>query len=98
MALVHTVGASSVHFTLACPMLHHTLSRNSAAPIDFWGGKGLEEVYLRVFGLRKERKITQNAETAKTTIQTVFDPSFFHITLGGGPRQPGLKKKLKKTS
>ena len=37
----------------------------------------------------------KNAETAKNTIQIVFDPSFFHITLGGGARHPGLKKKLK---
>ena len=40
--------------------------------------------YLRVFGLiRKVRKMTKNAETAKNTIQTVFDPSFFHTTLVG---------------
>ena len=55
-------------------------------------GKGLEKVYLRVFGLRKVRKMTKNAETAKNTIQTVFDPSFFHTTLGGALGNRASKK------
>ena len=45
-------------------------------------GKGLEKVYLPDFGLRKVQKMTKNAETAKNTIQNVFDPSFFHTVMG----------------
>ena len=40
--------------------------------------------------------MTKNAKTAKNTIQTVFDPSLFSHNARGGPRQPGLEKKLKK--
>ena len=46
-------------------------------------GKGLEKVYLLVFCLRKVRKTTKNAETAKNAIHTVFDPSFPPTMLGG---------------
>ena len=60
-------------------------------------GKGLEKVNLRVFGLRKVRKMAKNAETEKNTIQTVFDPSFFHITLGG-PSATGPKKNPEKNT
>ena len=55
-------------------------------------GKGLEKVYLLDFGLRKVRKMTKNAETAKNTIQNVCDPSFFHTLLGGALGSRTLKK------
>ena len=58
----------------------------------FFLGKGLEKVYLLDFGLRKVQKTTKNAETAKNTIQTVFDPSFFHTMLGGALGNRASKK------
>ena len=37
--------------------------------------------------------MTKNAETARNTIQTVFDPSFFHTVLGGALGNRASKKK-----
>ena len=41
--------------------------------------------------------MTKNAETAKNTIQTVFDPSFFHTMLGGALGNRAPKKTEKQT-
>ena len=41
--------------------------------------------------------MTKNAETAKNTIQTVFDPNYFHTMLGGTLGNRVWKKTEKKT-
>ena len=48
------------------------------------------------FCQRKVLEMTKNAETAKNTIQTVVDPSFFHTILGGALGNRASNKKLKK--
>ena len=58
--------------------------------------KGLEEVYLLVFCVRKVRKMTKNAETAKNATQTVFDPRFLHTMLGRALGNRASKKNGKK--
>ena len=60
-------------------------------------GEGLKKVYLLVFSPREGTKMTKNVETAKITIQTVFDTSFFHIMLGGAFGNQASKKTRKKT-
>ena len=60
-------------------------------------GNGLEKVYLLIFCPRKVQKRTKNAEIAKNTIQTVFDPSFFHTMLGGRLSNRASKKTGKQT-
>ena len=73
-------------------MLSDCTKFQSSPSIKIFEGKGLEKVYLLDFGLRNVRKMTKNAETARNTIQTVFDPSFSHTVLGGALGNRASKK------
>ena len=91
-AKVHLIWEFFLNRTLSGPPVNteSTFSRPLLTT-----GNGLEKVYLLVFCLRKVRKTTKNAETAKNTIQAVCDPSYFP-TYSGGPWATGPRKKLEK--